>query len=87
DGVVFLRELFCSFHRLCGDCSLSGRLRVAVLAGSFVDNRDFFLHLPPNSPALCFYLLNMRFPTDGANVKVGLLNDCPKDLEWGTEPQ
>ncbi|MED6187076.1 hypothetical protein PIB30_072930 [Stylosanthes scabra] len=48
---------------------------------------DFVFHLPLRSPAVCFLSLEYEFPIDGANVKVGFLNDCPKDFEWGTEPQ
>ncbi|MED6163626.1 hypothetical protein PIB30_081738, partial [Stylosanthes scabra] len=51
------------------DLFLRGRLRVTALSGSFVVNWDLVLHLPPRSPALCFYPLNMRFPTDGTNIK------------------
>ncbi|MED6158967.1 hypothetical protein PIB30_037938 [Stylosanthes scabra] len=47
----------------------------------------YFLRLPLRTLALYFYPLNMRFLTDGANVKVGSLNDYPKDFYWGAKPQ
>ncbi|MED6109412.1 hypothetical protein PIB30_033388 [Stylosanthes scabra] len=35
-----------------------------------------------------FYILSSRrISSCGANVKVGSLNDCPKDFEWDAEPQ
>ncbi|MED6212707.1 hypothetical protein PIB30_086177 [Stylosanthes scabra] len=64
-----------------------GQLRVTVFAGFFFVNWDLVLHLLLRSLALCFYPLNMRFSTDGTNVKVGSLNNCPRDFGWGAESQ
>ncbi|MED6213929.1 hypothetical protein PIB30_098201, partial [Stylosanthes scabra] len=69
------------------DFLLRSWLGVADFASLLVVDWDFFFHLPLGSSALCFLSLEYEIPTDGANVKVRSLNDCPKDFEWGTKPQ
>ncbi|MED6201989.1 hypothetical protein PIB30_100853, partial [Stylosanthes scabra] len=65
------------------DFLLRSWLGVTVFASPFIVDWDFIFHLSLRSPALRFLSLEYEFPTDGANVKDGSLNDCPKDFESG----
>ncbi|MED6128365.1 hypothetical protein PIB30_096995 [Stylosanthes scabra] len=69
------------------DFLFRSRLRVTVVGCTLIVDWYFFVHLLLGSPALRFLFLEYEIPTDGANVKVGSLNDCPKDFEWGAKPQ
>ncbi|MED6184107.1 hypothetical protein PIB30_044235 [Stylosanthes scabra] len=61
---------------------LRGWLGFTAFPRSFVVDRDL-LYFLLRIVTIYFYPSSVRFPTDGANVKVRSLNDCPIGLWMG----